>query len=55
LYLRYVEKIRKSIVPVLGSQNEQRPMEFEELKDLPMLQACFYEAVRVSVDIAAES
>ena len=44
---QYISKIRETLVPVLGSPSEQRPMEFEEHKALPYLQACFYEAVRL--------
>lgn len=51
---QYVDKIRESILPVLGAPDEQRPMTFEDHKELPYLQACFYEAVRVSAIRSAE-
>lgn len=51
---QYVDKIRETLVPVLGSPAEQRPMEFEDHKALPYLQACFYEAVRVSAGTAGQ-
>lgn len=47
LPLRYIDKIRQSLVALLGAPGEQRPMQFDEIKELPLLQACFYEAVRV--------
>ncbi|PWN86887.1 cytochrome P450 [Acaromyces ingoldii] len=44
---QYIDKIRQSLVPLLGAPGEQRPMQFDEIKELPLLQACFYEAVRL--------
>lgn len=44
---QYIGQIRESIIPILGSPGEQRPMDFEDIKQLPFLQACFYEAVRL--------
>ena len=49
---RYIDQIRQSIIPVLGPSDQQQPLRFEEMKDLPFLQACFYEAVRVSQSIS---
>jgi len=43
----YIEKIRESIVPVLGTFDQQRILQFDEMKDIPYLQAVFYEAVRL--------
>lgn len=45
---RHIEKIRESLVSVLGPADGQVPMTFDQIKDLPYLHACFYEAVRVS-------
>ncbi|CAO1626145.1 unnamed protein product [Sympodiomycopsis kandeliae] len=44
---QYISKIRETLVPVLGPPSQQREMTFEDHKDLPFLQACFYEAVRL--------
>ncbi|PWN22059.1 cytochrome P450 [Microstroma glucosiphilum] len=43
----HIAKIRQTLVPVLGAPNEQRPMDFEDYKELPYLHACFYEAIRL--------
>lgn len=48
----YIEKIRESIVPVLGSREEQRPLQYDDMKDLPFVHACFYEAVRVGESVS---
>jgi hypothetical protein len=46
-YPEHIAKIRETLVPVLGAPGEQRPMDFEDYKELPYLHACFYEAIRV--------
>ena len=43
----HVDKIRASLLPVLGPPDEQRPLAYEDYRSLPYLQACIYEAIRV--------
>lgn len=50
----HIAKIRETLVPVLGAPAEQRPMDFEDYKELPYLHACFYEAIRVRLPRAAQ-
>lgn len=44
---KYIDLIRESILSTVGSPEDQRPMQYDDMKELPFLQACFYEAVRL--------
>ena len=47
-FCRYIDRIRQTLVSVVGQPEQQQPLQYEQMKNLPFLQACFYEAVRVS-------
>ncbi|MCO5558604.1 hypothetical protein L7F22_012190 [Adiantum nelumboides] len=48
---RHIEQIRQASFRSWVPPTQQQPLRFEEMKDLPFLQACFYESVRVSQSI----
>lgn len=43
----YVSKIHQELAEMLGTGVEQRNMAYDDIKAMPFLQACYYEAIRL--------
>lgn len=42
-----VTKLREEVAEVLGASDVQRPMDYDDLKQMPYIQAVFYETLRL--------